>query len=111
MKKLACPYATAMDGLQAVEKYRESFGEFDVIFMDIQMPVMDGLKASCEIRKFERQKSLSRTKIVALTGLDSAEAREQASQSGVDIFLTKPVPMKTLKKMIDDISDSQEQAG
>ena len=111
MKKLACPYATAMDGLQAVEKYRESSGEFDVIFMDIQMPVMDGLEASCKIRKFEQQESLSRTKIVALTGLASAEAQEQASRSGVDIFLTKPVPMRTLKTLIDGIADSHELAG
>jgi CheY-like chemotaxis protein len=66
------------------------------------MPNMDGMVASYEIRKFEQQNSLSRSPIIALTGLASADAHEQAVLSGIDLFLTKPVPLKKLKAVIED---------
>jgi CheY-like chemotaxis protein len=55
---------------------------------------MDGTVASYEIRKFEQQNSLSRTLIIALTGLASTDAQEQATLSGVDLFLTKAGAVK-----------------
>jgi CheY-like chemotaxis protein len=66
------------------------------------MPTMDGMVASYEIRQFEHLNSLNRTPIIALTGLASADAREQATLSGVDLFLTKPVPLKKLKAVLED---------
>jgi CheY-like chemotaxis protein len=66
------------------------------------MPNMDGMVASYEIRKFEQQNSLGRTPIIALTGLASADAQEQATLSGIDLFLTKPVPLKKLKSVLKD---------
>jgi CheY-like chemotaxis protein len=66
------------------------------------MPNMDGMLASSEIRKFEHQNRLNRTTIVALTGLASADAQEQAILSGIDLFLTKPVPLRNLKALIDE---------
>jgi CheY-like chemotaxis protein len=70
------------------------------------MPNMDGMAASYEIRKFEQQNMLKRTPIVALTGLDSADAQEQATLCGVDLFLTKPVPLKKLKAVLEDFFPS-----
>ncbi len=70
--------------------------------IDIQMPNMDGMVASYEIRKFEQQNLLSRKPIIALTGLASTDAREQASLSGIDIFLTKPVPLKKVKAVLEE---------
>jgi len=66
------------------------------------MPNMDGMVASYEIRKFEQQNMLKRTSIIALTGLASVDAQEQATLSGVDLFLTKPVPLKKLKAVLED---------
>jgi CheY-like chemotaxis protein len=63
---------------------------------------MDGMQASTEIRKLEQEASLNRTTIVALTGLASADAQEQAIRSGIDLFLTKPVPLRSLKALIEE---------
>jgi CheY-like chemotaxis protein len=101
-KKLNCPYCTATDGKQAVDSYIATNGSFDIIFMDIQMPNMDGLAASLDIRTFEQQSGLKRTPIIAVTGLASAKVQEQAIISGIDSLLTKPVPMKTLRTIIEE---------
>jgi CheY-like chemotaxis protein len=66
------------------------------------MPNMDGMVASYEIRKFEQQNMLKRTSIIALTGLASVDAQEQATLSGIDLFLTKPVPLRKLKAVLED---------
>jgi PleD family two-component response regulator len=88
MRKLKLDHATACNGLEALNAYKDAQGSFDVIFMglfgltllqtrsltnvtDISMPVMSGI--------------------------------EEAFSSGVDLFLTKPVPMKSLKVMLDDL--------
>jgi CheY-like chemotaxis protein len=58
--------------------------------------------ASYEIRKFEQQNVLKRTPIIALTSLASVDAQEQAILSGIDLFLTKPVPLRKLKAVLED---------
>jgi CheY-like chemotaxis protein len=65
------------------------------------MPVMDGLTSSRHIRAHELQNSLPRTRIVALTCFSSQEYQRDAALSGIDMFLIKPVPMKTLKPILD----------
>lgn len=65
------------------------------------MPVMDGLAATREIRRHERALGLPPATIIALTGASSAGTREQATFSGVDEFLTKPVPLSVVKSLID----------
>ena len=64
------------------------------------MPVMDGMTASHTIRQFEAQNSLPRVPIIALTGLASAAARNEALEAGMDQFLTKPVSFPELSKII-----------
>jgi CheY-like chemotaxis protein len=65
------------------------------------MPVMDGLTSSRHIRTYEQENSLPRTRIIALTCFSSAEYQQDAALSGVDMFLIKPVSMKTLKPILD----------
>jgi CheY-like chemotaxis protein len=67
------------------------------------MPVMDGLTSSREIRQFERQTKRMPATIIALTGAASPAAKQEAYSSGVDKFMAKPVPMKTLKGILDDV--------
>jgi AmiR/NasT family two-component response regulator len=62
---------------------------------------MDGLTSTQHIRKFELDNTLPRTRIVALTCFSSPEYQRDAALSGVDMFLIKPVPMKTLKPILD----------
>lgn len=104
MRKLGYNYDTATDGLQALEKYKAAAaeGKFEFVLMDISMPVMDGLVSTCEIRAFERKNSLldSPSIIIALTGLASAKAQQEAFASGVNLFLTKPIMLKTLMSLL-----------
>ncbi|KAJ4373931.1 hypothetical protein N0V83_002670 [Neocucurbitaria cava] len=100
MKKRKLLYKEANDGLQALERYKDADGKFDVILMDISMPVMDGMTSTRLIREHENNHSLKATHIIALTGLTSASARLEAWTSGVDDFLTKPVDFKQLERLM-----------
>ena len=71
------------------------------------MPVMDGLTAAREIRLFEQESRRPRTTIIALTGAASQSARQETFSAGIDNFLTKPVPMRVLKQLLDDLSPKQ----
>lgn len=65
------------------------------------MPVMDGLESTRRIRAHERQNGLQPALIVALTGLASAKNQKEAFASGIDLFLTKPVPLKELSRILE----------
>ncbi|GAB1317949.1 hypothetical protein MFIFM68171_08159 [Madurella fahalii] len=106
VRKLNHTFATASHGLEAVQQYKSALEgrglRFDLVFMDINMPVMDGFEATREIRRLETEAGTSRCKVVALTGLSSDMDRDKASASGFDLFLTKPVKMTTVKGVLDD---------
>ena len=86
----------ASNGLEAVELFTDSSENFfDAIFMDIKMPEMDGLEATCEIRKIDK-----RIPIIALTAYAFDEDRIRAAEAGCDEFLTKPVNVKMLKDLL-----------
>lgn len=65
------------------------------------MPVMDGLEATRRIRSYEKQNELQPALIIALTGLASAKTQQEAFASGIDLFLTKPVPLKELGRILE----------
>ena len=90
--------AHAANGEEAVKLFRESApGEFDIILMDMQMPVMDGCTAAAEIRKLTRADASS-ILIYACTANTFQEDRERAMQSGMNDFLTKPIDVAVLLK-------------
>ncbi|TDZ61829.1 Hybrid signal transduction histidine kinase L [Colletotrichum trifolii] len=101
MKKLGHQYRLATDGQKAVDAFDKDAGRYKCIFMDISMPNMDGFEATREIRVIETKKNLPRCQIFALTGLASASAQEEAFASGIDLFLTKPVKLKELSKILE----------
>lgn len=69
------------------------------------MPIMDGLTSSRKIRQHENEKSLVSPAIIALTGAASMSARQEAFSAGIDLFLTKPVPLRKLKTILDSLSE------
>ncbi|KAF2430869.1 hypothetical protein EJ08DRAFT_588418 [Tothia fuscella] len=103
MRKLKLSHTTAINGLEALNAYKEAKGGFDVIFMDISMPIMDGIESTRHIRRFERETSINPCALIALTGAANPNTRLEAFSSGIDLFLTKPVPMKSLKIMLDGL--------
>jgi len=70
------------------------------------MPIMDGIESTQHIRRFEREKGLVPVALIALTGAANPNTRQEAFSSGVDLFLTKPVPMKELKVILEELRKS-----
>ena len=85
--------ALARSGREAIEQTREI--DPDIILMDIQMPVMDGLTATQQIREF------SDIPIIALTALATNEDRENCMKAGANDYFSKPVKLKHLTTVID----------
>jgi len=93
----------AEDGKQAVEAYRRK--GYDLILMDIQMPVMDGYEATREIRKLETHDSttqlLNHIPIIAMTAHATKGVRERCLEAGMDDYIAKPLRRKELLAMVD----------
>ncbi|KAJ4985938.1 hsp90-like protein [Stagonosporopsis vannaccii] len=105
-KRQKLRYCEAMNGLEAFETYKSEATStapatrpFDFILMDISMPIMDGLASTRNIRKFEKERNLPRSHIVALTGLASAQDQQDAQDAGVDMYLVKPVKFADIKRI------------
>jgi PAS domain S-box-containing protein len=88
------------NGAEAVEAWAE--GDFDLILMDMQMPVMDGLTATRLIRERESGLGLGRTPIFALTANAMPEHARASSESGADGHLTKPISTQALLRAVAD---------
>lgn len=94
----------AENGLVAVSSVEKIHG-YDLIFLDMSMPVMDGFEAARTIRTMEKEysgDSFRRATIIALTGLSSPDDESEALASGVDVFLTKPVSFKDVARLLDE---------
>ena len=93
---------TANDGVIAVEKIRQAKSrDYDLILMDIQMPIMNGYEATREIRSLKSE--LTTIPIIAMTANAFGEDREKALASGMNGHLAKPVNPDTLVKMIQKV--------
>ena len=111
LKKLNCTIDLAINGEEVVRKYKANI-TYDIIFMDCQMPIMDGYKATELIREYEKSiQTDSESKgihIVALTANALAGDREKCLAAGMDRFITKPVSLKNLTQEIIKYTSSQE---
>lgn len=97
---------TATDGLEAVEAYKA--GHFDLILMDVQMPNLDGLGASRQIRAYEIQEKLQRTPIIALTASILERDHKAARLSGMDGFISKPLDWKKVHAEISTVLNGSD---
>jgi len=94
---------TAQNGQIAVEMVQNSAaGYYDAILMDIQMPVMDGYQASRKIRGLERT-DLAEIPIIALTANVLDEDKMKALSSGMNAHIAKPLDVKTLYEVLEDL--------
>jgi CheY-like chemotaxis protein len=96
LRRLGCSVETAEDGQQAVDLTERQ--DFDLIFMDCHMPVMDGFAATRQIRR--RAGTAGRTPIVALTAGITPEDHERCRDAGMTGHLAKPVRKEDLARIV-----------
>ena len=98
----------AWNGQEAVELFRKSKpGEFDVILMDIMMPVMNGYEATKLIRSLDREDARM-IPIIAMTANAFTEDRLRAKEAGMDENIPKPVDVKLLLKVIHKLTENRQ---
>jgi CheY-like chemotaxis protein len=95
--KLGCRVDVAANGREAL--HMATLLPYELIFMDCQMPEMDGYEATGEIRR--REGTARHTPIIALTAGAMAEDRERCIQAGMDDYVSKPIRAVWLREMLD----------
>jgi len=98
LKKTACQIEIAENGEIAVEKFKS--GRYDLVLMDMQMPVMDGYTATRAIRRWEAENRLAPTPVIALTAYALKEDEQKSLDAGCTAHLTKPVKKAVLIETI-----------
>ncbi len=96
----------AENGEEGIALWKE--GDYDIILMDINMPIMDGIEATKIIRKIEREKSgepsVSAIPIIALTACNMAGDRERCLDAGMNDFIAKPIILEKFRKKLDSLT-------
>lgn len=106
LKKMKCSTQRAENGQVAVDILKDSMpGTFDMVLMDLRMPVMDGLEATKLIKNKLGMKDLP---VVALTGEMSADIRGECEQIGFDDFFQKPVKKNKLQELVTKYKDMRD---
>jgi CheY-like chemotaxis protein len=99
LEKLGCTVDIAANGEIAIQKIRAK--AYDLILMDLQMPDMDGISATYEIRRIEVTEALKMTPIVAMTAHVLDEDRALAQKAGMQDFLIKPVSAREFQRVLN----------
>ena len=99
LEQFGAKITLASNGKEAFELRKQN--DYDLIFMDIQMPVMNGLEATKEILHYEQVNHLRHIPIVALTANALAGDREKYMEAGMDNYIPKPINLAELKALIE----------
>jgi CheY-like chemotaxis protein len=88
------------DGRQALEALMHSPPPFDLVLMDLQMPGMDGLEATRQLRRWERERGMEPTPVVALTANAQPSDRDRCLAAGMNGHLPKPFKQEDLADVL-----------
>ena len=100
LEQLGIKVVLANNGLEALNKYSINPENYDLIFMDIQMPIMDGVEATHEILDFEEDEEIEHTPIIALTANVLKGDKERFLSEGMDEYITKPIKKDEIFEVI-----------
>ncbi len=103
LKKFCHQVEIANNGLEAIDMFKDS--DYDVVLMDIMMPVMDGYEATSKIRDYEKQRGLIKsTPIIAITANTLDNDRDKCLSIGMDEFMPKPFDINRLNEIFKELS-------
>ncbi len=105
VRKLGCEHEIARDGCEVLDALGDGESRFDVILMDVQMPVMDGLEATKKILQ-RWPDPLQRPAIIALTANALKGDRERFLAAGMDGYLSKPLRLANIRRAFHDVLGS-----
>jgi len=105
LEKRSHTVSIASDGRQAIDMWAQ--GQYDLIFMDMSMPEVDGLEAARQIRIQEQTEQRTRTPIIALTANAFIEDREKCFEAGMDGYLSKPIRPELLDSELERLMQPQ----
>ncbi len=106
IKNLGADIEIANNGREAVERRQSTI--YDMILMDIQMPVLGGIEATQEIIAWEEGEGVEHTPIIALTANALQGDREKYLQAGMDDYLSKPIDIGNLKRVLSQYYNGSE---
>ncbi len=104
LRKLGIECVLCNNGQLAVETLTQSTAAFNIIFMDCEMPVMDGFEATSLIREWEQVQQVHPHTIIALTAHTEAEHRQRVFDSGMDLYLSKPITLHQLQTTLAQLT-------
>ncbi|WP_024790011.1 response regulator [Lebetimonas sp. JH292] len=93
--------------MEAFNKYSSNPQKYDVIFMDAQMPVMDGIEATQEILEFEEEEGINHIPIIVVTANVLKGDRERFLGAGMDDYISKPIKKEELLRVLENISKNK----
>jgi len=108
LKRLKITCVLADNGEQAFSHYCDDPDVYDLILMDWEMPVLDGISATHKIRKWELEHNLVQIPVVALTAHALEGYEENALKAGMQGFLTKPISISKLEKLIVKVLNNEQ---
>jgi signal transduction histidine kinase/ActR/RegA family two-component response regulator len=93
--------SVAGDGAQALAAVRRE--RFDLVLMDVQMPVLDGLEATAALREEERASGGARTPVIAMTASTMQGDRDRCLAAGMDDYISKPIDIEQFRAMVERV--------
>ncbi|CAM3892311.1 ATP-binding protein [Arcobacter cloacae] len=99
LEEMGIEFTIKSNGLEILNEFKKE--SFDLILMDINMPVLDGVETFKQIRIYEKENNLEKTPIVALTANAIKGDKQRFLDIGMDNYLTKPINVKELKDIFD----------
>jgi CheY-like chemotaxis protein len=97
LRQLGYDADVAVSGVELLDSFRKSY--YDVVLLDVQMPVMDGIQAARELRR----RGFRRARLIALTADVTSETRRACRDAGIDEFLSKPVQIDALADVLSRV--------
>lgn len=100
LSKFNCTIDIAKNGQEAIDMYKKN--TYDLIFMDCQMPVLDGFEATKNIREYESKEQKEATPIIALTADAMIGDKEKCLNYGMNDYLNKPIKINDIRRMLNN---------